>query len=134
MSTLRNSSDFTAFEKATSRWGPITMLIGLVLFTRPGYLIFFTDLQLSFGQIGAAYAAVASAFLVFAIVEPLTYFPILGQAAMYQAFMIGNISNKLLPAAVVAQDTIDAQPGTKKAFLPPLQLFQVQQWCIYYRY
>ena len=119
MSTLtKQPSDFTAFEKATSRWGPITMLIGLVLsLLGPGYLIFFTDLQLSFGQIGAAYAAVASAFLVFAIVEPLTYFPILGQAAMYQAFMIGNISNKLLPAAVVAQDTIDAQPGTKKGDL-----------------
>src|SRR5699024_12005102 len=31
--------------------------------------------------------------------------------------MIFNISNKLLPAAVVAKDTIDSQPGTKKGVL-----------------
>ena len=49
--------------------------------------------------------------------EPLTYFPILGPAAMYQAFMIGNISNKLLPAAIVAQSSINARPGTKRGDL-----------------
>ncbi|WP_333937177.1 hypothetical protein [Brevibacterium sp. BDJS002] len=33
---------------------------------------------------------------------------------MYQAFLIGNISNKLLPSAIVAQDTIGVKPGTRK--------------------
>jgi hypothetical protein len=36
---------------------------------------------------------------------------------MYQAFMIGNISNKLLPAALIAQTNIGAKPGTKRAEL-----------------
>ncbi len=31
--------------------------------------------------------------------------------------MIGNISNKLLPAAIVAQSTIGAKPGTKRGDL-----------------
>ncbi|HIX00861.1 MAG TPA: hypothetical protein H9871_12055, partial [Candidatus Nesterenkonia stercoripullorum] len=48
------------------------------------------------------------------IVEPVTYYPVLGPAAMYQAFMIGNISNKLLPAAIVAQSSIEAKPGTQR--------------------
>ena len=33
---------------------------------------------------------------------------------MYQAFMIGNISNKLLPSAVVAQETLGVRAGTPK--------------------
>jgi hypothetical protein len=107
-----------AFERTTSRWGPITMLAGLILsLLGPLYLVFFADLGVSLAQVLTAYAAVAATFLIFAIVEPLTYFPILGQAAMYQAFMIGNISNKLLPAAIVAQDSIGVRPGTKKADL-----------------
>jgi hypothetical protein len=36
---------------------------------------------------------------------------------MYQAFMIGNISNKLLPAALIAQTNIGAKPGTKRGQL-----------------
>ncbi|MGQ7787523.1 hypothetical protein [Nesterenkonia sp. PF2B19] len=36
---------------------------------------------------------------------------------MYQAFMIGNISNKLLPSAVVAQQNVGAQPGTDRGSL-----------------
>ncbi|MEG2578879.1 MAG: hypothetical protein RSA54_14240, partial [Glutamicibacter sp.] len=59
----------------------------------------------------------AATFGIFWFVEPLTYFPILGSAAMYQAFMIGNISNKLLPAAIVAQSAINAKPGTRRGDL-----------------
>jgi hypothetical protein len=107
-----------AFDRTTSHWGRITMLVGLVLsLTAPLYLVFFADLGVTLTHVLAAYAAVAATFLVFAVVEPLTYFPILGPAAMYQAFMIGNISNKLLPAAIVAQDSIGVRPGTKKADL-----------------
>lgn len=36
---------------------------------------------------------------------------------MYQAFMIDNISNKLLPAALIAQSAVGAKPGTKRADL-----------------
>jgi hypothetical protein len=107
-----------AFDRTTSRWGRITMLVGLVLsLIGPFYLVFFADLGVTLTHVVTAYAAVAATFLIFNIVEPLTYFPILGPAAMYQAFMIGNISNKLLPAAIVAQDSIGVRPGTKKADL-----------------
>ncbi len=107
-----------AFERTTSRWGQITMLLGLLLsLAGPLYLVFFADLGVTLAHVLTAYAAVAATFLIFAVVEPLTYFPVLGQAAMYQAFMIGNIANKLLPAAIVAQDSIGVRPGTRKADL-----------------
>ena len=106
------------FEKQTSRYGRNTMMIGLVLsLIGPIYIAFFSGLEITGSMIWVAFLAVAGTFGVLWFVEPLTYFPILGSAAMYQAFMIGNISNKLLPAAIVAQSTIGAKPGTKRGDL-----------------
>lgn len=106
------------FESQTTRYGSITMSIGLLLsLAGPAYFFFFADLEITAGMVWLSLAAVAATFGVLWFVEPLTYFPILGSAAMYQAFMIGNISNKLLPAAIVAQSTINAKAGTKRGDL-----------------
>lgn len=69
------------------------------LIAGPAYLYFFTDLGVSPEQIPKACLGVAAVFGIPWIVEPLAYFPVLGSSAMYPAFMIGNISSKLLPAA-----------------------------------
>lgn len=120
MNTESPESDaaMSRFEAQTGRYGPITMIAGLILsLAGPIYLAFFSGLQISVGMIVVAFVAVAAIFGVLWFVEPLTYYPILGSAAMYQAFMIGNISNKLLPAVIVAQSTIGVKPGTRKANL-----------------
>ncbi len=122
MTTTTNASALTSadvamdrFERQTGRYGAWTMIAGLLLsLGGPFYLFFFTDLGLTWPMILTAFIAVAATFGVFWIVEPVTYFPILGSAAMYQAFMIGNISNKLLPAAIVAQSSIGAKPGSRR--------------------
>ncbi|PRB72576.1 hypothetical protein [Arthrobacter sp. MYb213] len=107
-----------AFDKTTSRWGRITMIIGLFFsLAAPTYLVFFSGLDIEISGILTAFAALAAVFGVIWIVEPLTYYPILGASSMYQAFMIGNISNKLLPAAMIAQSTIGVKPGTRKGEL-----------------
>ncbi|WIV43637.1 hypothetical protein [Glutamicibacter nicotianae] len=107
-----------AFDRTTSRWGRITMLIGLAFsLAAPAYLVFFSGLDIPLSGILAAFGALAAVVGVIWIAEPLTYFPILGASSMYQAFMIGNISNKLLPAAMIAQSTIGVKPGTRKGEL-----------------
>lgn len=104
------------FTRTTSRWGNITLFAGFLIATYvPFHILFFTDVDVSAAQLITGFLAAAAAFGVFWVVEPITYFPILGPAGMYQAFMIGNISNKLLPAAIVAQSTIKAKTGTRKA-------------------
>jgi hypothetical protein len=106
------------FERTTNRWGRLTMIVGLLFsLAGPLYLVFFADLGVTATQLFTAFAAVAGTFFVIWLVEPLTYFPILGSASMYQAFMIGNISNKLLPAALIAQASIGAKPGTPRGSL-----------------
>lgn len=117
-STARNAADLEEFDRTTSRWGRLTMIAGLIIsLSGPLYLVFFGGLDITAAQLWTAFGAVAGTFFIIWLVEPLTYFPILGPAAMYQAFMIGNISNKLLPAALVAQTSINARPGTRRGDL-----------------
>lgn len=115
---ISQDAAMATFDATTSRWGRLTMLMGLVLsLALPAYLLVTADLDVSTAQILTAFAAVAASFGVFWVLEPITYYPVLGPAAMYQAFMIGNISNKLLPAAVVAQSSLEVRPGTRKGDL-----------------
>lgn len=119
--TSARTSGIAAFDHTTARWGRITMIIGLMVsLAAPVYLVFFSGMNVALSDVLVAFAAVAGIFGVLWIVEPLTYFPILGQSAMYQAFMIGNISNKLLPAALMAQTSIEAKPGTRRGELAAL--------------
>jgi hypothetical protein len=113
-----SNSAMADFNRTTSRWGQLTMIGGLLIsLAGPLYLVFATGLDIGPAQLWIAFAAVAATFGIIWIVEPLTYYPVLGRAAMYQAFMIGNISNKLLPAALIAQTNIGAKPGSKRAEL-----------------
>ncbi|MBB2994076.1 hypothetical protein [Paeniglutamicibacter cryotolerans] len=112
---VATSGSIEEFDRTTSRWGRATMSAALLLsLAAPIYLVTFVDLGIAPAMVWTAYFAVAAAFSVLWIVEPLTYFPVLGPAGMYQAFMIGNIANKLLPSALVAQATIGAKAGTKR--------------------
>src|SRR5699024_8984055 len=115
MSSIITSPSHAAFERTTTRWGSITLFIGFLIATSvPFYLLFVADANIDFGQILKGFLAVFAVYGVFYIVEPLTYFPILGPAGMYQAFMIGNVAYKLLPSASVAQYAIGARAGTRQ--------------------
>ncbi|GAA1176392.1 hypothetical protein GCM10009584_17320 [Ornithinimicrobium humiphilum] len=118
MSTYTPEQDalFAAYTRTTNNWGRITLFAGFLIATSVPFIVLATtDLGITMGQVITAFIAVAAVYGAFYVVEPLTYFPILGPAGMYQAFLIGNIANKLVPSAIVAQSTIDAKPGTRKA-------------------
>ncbi|MFT4213415.1 MAG: hypothetical protein QM622_01380 [Microbacterium sp.] len=113
-----STGDLSRFDRTTSIWGPITMGVGfLVSLFAALYVVFGTGLGISGGELWTAVGAVLATFAIIAVIEPISYFPILGRSTMYQAFMIGNISNKLLPAAIVAQANLDEKPGTRRGEL-----------------
>ena len=104
------------YDRTTSLWGPITMLAGMVaMLMGPILMVFAGGYTVSPGTLVTAVAAIALVMGVVWVIEPISYFPILGPGAMYQAFLIGNISTKLLPAAVTAQGSINAKPGSPQA-------------------
>ena len=61
-----------------------------------------------------AFASGASAFGVLWFVEPISYFPVVGTAGTYMAFLSGNISNMRIPCASMAQVAAEVEPGTEK--------------------
>lgn len=104
------------FDKTTSKWGPITMLAGMAaMLSGPIMLVAFGGYSIDPMTLVTCVVAIAAVMGVIWVIEPISYFPILGPGAMYQAFLIGNISTKLLPAAVTAQESIKAKPGTPQA-------------------
>ena len=104
------------YDRTTSVWGPITMLAGMAaMLIGPILMVFVGGYTVTPGALVTAVVAIALVMGVVWVIEPVSYFPILGPGAMYQAFLIGNISTKLLPAAVTAQGSINAKPGTAQA-------------------
>ncbi len=61
-----------------------------------------------------AFISGTSAFGVLWFVEPISYFPVVGPAGTYMAFLSGNISNMRIPCASMAQVAADVEPGTEK--------------------
>ncbi|MFV0254083.1 MAG: hypothetical protein ACK5H2_12220 [Beutenbergiaceae bacterium] len=114
--SLDASTAWRHFDKKTSRWGQITMITALILMVG-GPTIIAMQLGVELSGVWIAVVAVAAVFGIIWVVEPFAYFPILGAASMYQAFMIGNISSKLVPSALVAQAAIDAKPDTRRGQL-----------------
>lgn len=51
----------------------------------------------------------------FYMIEPLSYFPILGLAGTYMSFLSGNISNMRVPCSAVAQEVVGTEPETPEA-------------------
>lgn len=98
------------------RIGIITMLIACVLSFPPlVYLYFVHGILPPFAQSMTAWMLVASVFGAFYIVEPISYYPILGLAGTYISFLSGNISNLRLPCSAMAQEVVGVEEGTKQA-------------------
>ncbi|RCW45709.1 hypothetical protein DFQ14_10210 [Halopolyspora algeriensis] len=113
---MSTTAPIDLFHRTTSRWGRATMLAALVIsLAGPTYLMFGLGYWPGWGPVLQAWLSIAAVFAVIWIAEPITYYPMLGPAATYQAFMIGNISNKLLPSALAAQNVVGAKQGTAKA-------------------
>lgn len=106
----------TDFNRKINFWGRLTMGIGILIsIGAPLYMMLAYGLWPGWEVIGIAFVALAAVVAVSWVVEPLTYFPMLGVAGTYQAWLVGNISNKLLPAAITAQTALGLKPGTRKS-------------------
>ncbi len=104
------------WTKPVIRVGMSTMLIACVLSFLPLiYLYFAHGVIPPFASAMTAWGLVASVFGAFYIVEPISYYPILGLAGTYISFLTGNISNLRLPCSAMAQEVVGVEEGTKQA-------------------
>lgn len=97
------------------RWGKITNWTAVALCFCPALVLaFFYGLLPPGTAILNGFIAIASAVGVVWFVEPISYFPIIGVAGTYMAFISGNIGNLRIPCAMIAQKMAGVEPGTNE--------------------
>lgn len=107
-----------SFTKPIIRYGSLTNLLAIPLCFIPAiYLWLVKGAFPGWNNIITGWMYVASMFAIYSVVEPICYFPILGLPGTYMSFLSGNIGNMRVPCAVVAQESLGVEPGTKKAEL-----------------
>ncbi|MBS4023453.1 MAG: hypothetical protein KGZ79_13715 [Dethiobacter sp.] len=96
--------------------GMITLLLASVLSFLPViYLYLVHGVIPPVSLMLKSWGMIALLFGAFYIVEPVSYYAVLGLAGTYMSFLSGNISNLRLPCAAMALDVTETEPGTKEA-------------------
>ncbi|MBB6450782.1 putative membrane protein [Geomicrobium halophilum] len=104
------------FHHQAHFWGRLT-LIGMIIATlmAPFYLSFVLGAHPGWETIIAGLIGYAAFIGVMWVLEPITYYPTLGIAGTYMAFMQGNVANLCLPCSASAQSAVNAETGSRKA-------------------
>ncbi len=114
----KNLSYEESFTKPIIKYGRITNLVAVLFSFIPAIVVSvvygaFPGIQ----NILTGWGLIAAIYLVYAIVEPISFFPVLGLPGTYMSFLAGNIGNMRVPCSAIAQEAVGVTPGTKKAEL-----------------
>jgi len=113
---MDNKEFHELWEVPVIKVGMWTLLLAAVFSMFPCLYLYFT--QGVFPSISVAlkaWAMIATLFGAFYIVEPISYYSVLGLSGTYMSFLSGNISNLRLPCAALALEVTGTEPGTKEA-------------------
>ncbi len=103
------------YLKPVKKVGMITLLVAAGLTLTPLlYLYVAHGVVPPFDAAMRSWGLVAAAFGAFYIVEPVSYYAILGLAGTYMSFLSGNISNLRLPCAAMAQEVVGVTEGSQE--------------------
>lgn len=106
----------TSFIPRAHRIGRITLLIAMVICLFPAlYLSFVLGAWPGAGVILTGFLAIVAFVGIIWIVEPISYFPVLGVCGSYMSFLSGNIGNMRLPVVISCQSAVGAETGSRKA-------------------
>lgn len=111
-----------AYERVFTRpvvvAGRLTLLASIPLSFLPVFYLWYQyGLIPPVSVILTGWFLIASIYGSWYVIEPISYFPVLGTAGTYMAFLSGNIANMRVPCSAVAQETLGVEPGTHKAEL-----------------
>lgn len=106
------------FTKPIIKYGRLINLLSILLCFIPALTLWFVfGTKPPTADILKGWGLIASVFLIYAFIEPISYFPVFGLAGTYIGCLSGNIGNVRVPASAIAQQTLGTTPGTKKAEL-----------------
>lgn len=99
----------------THTYGRIWMLVTLLIFlSLPALICYHLGVSPKLEMIGKGLATVALVFYPTAVLEVLTYSPLLGTGGTYLGFVTGNITNLKLPVALSSMESARVEPNTEE--------------------
>lgn len=118
MTPEMNERFYNEYTLKMIRNGRITTLIAAILTFLPAlYLWLYLGFKPTWGQIGAGWLSIFAAYFLIYIVEPLSFYPVMGLSGIYIGYLAGNIPSVRLPAMMAAQAATGAEAGTKRGEL-----------------
>ncbi len=104
------------FIKPVEKTGRNTILVACAFLFLPGlYLWLFHGLMPPSGALMRSLIGIWSFAIVFSIVEPIIYFPLIGLGGTYMSFLAGNLVNLRLPISITAQEVVGTTEGSPEA-------------------
>ena len=101
------------FQAQSARIGSFTLIAGLIANFVPAlYLAGVIGVMPQFTDLLQIYAVALSAFGVSWLVQPLSFYPMLGIGGSYISWLCGNVADIRVPAATMAQRVAGAEPGS----------------------
>lgn len=96
------------FTPAVHKIGASTMLIALILSALPAiYFVFVKHFVIPWDQFVAVVVAICAFAISMWLSEPVAFWPVIGSAGTYFAFLAGNASSMRLPVALAARAYVD---------------------------
>ena len=106
------------FTKPIIKYGRLTNLLAIPLCFLPAIVLWvFYGAKPLTQDILTGWGLTASIYGIYAIIEPISFFPVLGLPGTYMGCLSGNINSIRVPSSAMAQDSIGVMAGTKKAEL-----------------
>lgn len=118
MEKINNEQYYKTFTKPIIFYGRLTNLLAIPLcFIPPLVLWAYYGVVPPIQDILKGWGLIASIFAIYAVIEPISYFPLVGLPGTYMVCLSGNIGNVRIPCSAIAQDALGTVPGSKKAEL-----------------
>lgn len=106
---------YEQFTKPVRRIGKTSLILAMAASFLPAlYLSFFYGAFAPVSVVFGGWLLILSNQATLYVVEPVSYYPTLGEAGTYMSFLSGNIMGIRVPACAASMDAVDVRPGTHK--------------------
>lgn len=103
------------FDKSINKLGRYTSIIALAfMLSIPLITQIYYGLDIKITDVLIASSSLIAMFLPMAVVENISYYPIIGAGGIYLGSITGNVLNMKLPCAIAGMKIANVEPGTKE--------------------
>lgn len=103
------------WKKPVIKIGKITLILATITSFIPAiYLTLIEGANPAFSSIIKSWFTVLSIYGMMYIIEPISFYSVLGLSGTYLSFLSGNIGNMRVPCSIMAMEVTNSEPGTSK--------------------